>query len=115
MGIVEGEERSACRRAPTRTETFPPRAKLRGAERHRVVELAVEELQKPSALIMAPKAKFDAKFPRYKVWLAERLVEAGRLPRKGGRVQEEFLPGLAKLEAAHGIVLEEAAGAAEDT
>ena len=78
-------------------------------------ELAVEELQKPSALIMAPKAKFDAKFPRYKVWLAERLVEAGRLPRKGGRVQEEFLPGLAKLEAAHGIVLEEAAGAAEDT
>ena len=64
---------------------------------------------------MAPKAKFDAKFPRYKVWLAERLVEAGRLPRKGGRVQEEFLPGLAKLEAAHGIVLEEAAGAAEDT
>ena len=35
--------------------------------------------------------------------------------RKGGRVQEEFLPGLAKLEAAHGIVLEEAAGAAEDT
>jgi len=44
MGIVEGEERSACRRAPTRTETFPPRAKLRGAERHRVVELAVEEL-----------------------------------------------------------------------
>ena len=78
-------------------------------------ELAVEELQKPSALIMAPKAKFDAKFPRYKVWLAERLVEVGRLPRKGGRVQEEFLPGLAKLEAAHGIVLEEAAGAAEDT